>query len=175
MFSNSNIDDKYTQHSLNFVTSNRFYVEIDSSIMASFTECSGPSVQIEKEVYHEGGVNNQQRVFLGHTTFSDITFKRGITDDQSFFNWLCEIFDEQQETTRCNVNILVFNQAGDIMQSWTLIGAIPTAWKASDFNADGSTVAIEELTMSFEGLSIGQDAGGGNRTTRNEKQFFSSS
>lgn len=51
------------KNELNYVTTHRFYVEIGGSIAASFTECSGLSVQIEKEVYFEGGVNEQQRVF----------------------------------------------------------------------------------------------------------------
>ena len=38
----------------NYVTSNRFYVEIESQISACFTECSGLGVQIKKEtVLHD--------------------------------------------------------------------------------------------------------------------------
>ena len=44
-----------TYNQLNFVTTNRFYVEIGGEIAASFTECSGLSVQIKKNVYQEGG------------------------------------------------------------------------------------------------------------------------
>ena len=160
-------------HQLNYVTTNRFYVEIGSTIAASFTECSGLSVQIQKETYYEGGVNNQQRIFLGHAEFADVILKRGITDDPNFWDWISEIFEKK--TSRRNVNILVFNQAGDIMKSWTLIGAIPIAWKSSDLQADGNSVAIEELTLAYEGLKVGNKAGGGNSTTRISKGFFSSS
>ena len=71
-------------HELNYVTANRFYVEIGGSIAASFSECSGLDVQIDKETYFEGGVNDQQRIFLKQAKFSDVTLKRGITDDVIF-------------------------------------------------------------------------------------------
>lgn len=174
MFTNAGNDlNGKTLHELNYVTTNRFYVEIGGTIAASFTECSELSVVIQKEVYHEGGVNDQQRVVLKHTEFADVTLKRGITDDLTFWKWLSEIF--QGKNTRRNVNIIVFNQAGEIMRSWTLIGAIPVGWKTPAFQADGNAVAIEELTLAYESLKIGKDSGGGNSTTRDGKGFFSSS
>ncbi|MBJ7296485.1 MAG: phage tail protein [Dolichospermum sp.] len=160
-------------HELNYVTTNRFYVEIDKSIAASFSECSGLGMQIKKNVFHEGGVNDQQKIYLGQAEFSDVTLKRGITDNQGFWNWISSVFT--QTSTRRNVNILVFNQAGETMMSWTLIGAVPIAWKTPAMQADGNAVAIEELTLAYEGLKVGKDKGGGNPTSRmKESGFFES-
>ena len=54
----TNSQDKQTQYNqLNFVTTNRFYVEIAGNIAASFSECGGLGIQIKKNVFHEGGVN----------------------------------------------------------------------------------------------------------------------
>ncbi len=167
--SNSNVT-----HELNYVTTNRFYIEIESSIAASFTECSGLGAQIQKKVIHEGGVNDQQRVYLGQVEFNDVTLKRGVTDHPGFWNWISEVFNEQGKTSRRNVNILVFNQAGETMMSWTLIGAVPIAWKAPALQADGNAVAIEELTLAYEGLQFGKEKGGGNRSTRMKSGFFES-
>lgn len=159
-------------HELNYVTTNRFYIEIDSTIAASFHESTGLSVQIKKNVYHEGGVNDQQRIFLGQVEFGDVTLKRGITDHQGFWDWINQVFSEGGGTLRRNVNILVFNQAGETMMSWTLIGAIPVAWKTPTLQADGNAVAIEEITLAYEGLRVGQDKGGGITTTRTKSGFF---
>jgi phage tail-like protein len=160
------------EHELNYVTTNRFYVEIDKTIAASFNECSGLGMQIKKTVFHEGGVNDQQRIYLGQAEFSDVTLKRGITDHQGFWKWISSVFT--QTSTRRNVNILVFNQAGETMMSWTLIGAVPIAWKTPALQADGNAVAIEELTLAYEGLKVGKDKGGGNSTSRMQSGFFSS-
>ena len=144
----------------NYVTANRFYVEMESTITASFSECSGLGVQIKREAIHEGGLNDQQRVVLGQAEFSDITLKRGITDSMTFWQWIEDVLSSKPNQRR-NINILLFNQAGETMQCWTLIGAVPVGWKAPALQADASTVAIEELTLAYEGLKITQSRGGG--------------
>jgi phage tail-like protein len=167
------------QHELNYVTANRFYIEMESEIKASFTECQGLGFKLKREAYSEGGVNNQQRILVGAAEFTDVTLKRGITNDLTFLEWIGQVMPEligaptpgskKQSTTpklpkhtRRNVNILVFNQAGDVMQCWTLIGAVPIGWKAPFLQANATTAAIEELTLAYEGLKVTQpDSGKG--------------
>lgn len=158
-----------TNYELNYVTANRFYVEMQSNVTASFSECSGMGVTINKEVFSEGGVNEQQRVILGQPKFSDIILKRGITDDMAFWEWV-----SQTKIQRRNVNILLFNQAGETMQCWTLIAAVPVGWKAPALQASGSTVAIEELTLAYEGIKIAKSSGGGaiNLSKRHSSGYF---
>lgn len=152
-------------HELNYVTANRFYVEIEeSSITACFSECSSFGVDLEYKTEFEGGVNDQQRIFLGQAKFSPVTLKRGLTNDLVFWNWITQIITQKDPTpgrnyaqstkNRRNIKILVFNQAGETMQCWTLIGAVPVGWKAPPLTADSSTVAIEELTLAYEGLKV---------------------
>ncbi len=164
-------------HGRDFVTTNRFYVEIGGTIAASFSECSGLDVQIEKETYFEGGVNNQQRIFLKQTKFGDVTLKRGITDDVAFWEWLGKMLSPAKKERR-NITILVFNQAGETMQAWTLVGALPVAWKTPSLQANSSTVAIEELTLAYEGLKVVAKPTGGSATTglqRDSSGYFGSS
>lgn len=145
----------------NYITTNRFYVEIQKELKASFAECTGLDIQIDKEVFSEGGVNDQQRVLLKQIKFSEITLKRGMSDDLTFWEWLNQVISNSQadyqkskQDTRRNISILVFNQAGETMQAWTLYGAVPVGWKTPAFQADGNAVAIEELTLAFEGVKV---------------------
>lgn len=137
----------------NYITVNRFYIEMENTISASFSECSGFGATLQKESYLEGGLNDQQRVFIGHTEFDDITLKRGMTDNTLFWEWMLITMSNPIRNRR-NINILMFNQAGETMQAWTLIGAIPISWKAPGLQAEGSSVAIEELTLAYEGLQV---------------------
>ncbi|MGL5131458.1 MAG: phage tail protein, partial [Planktothrix sp.] len=98
----------------NYITVNRFYVEMESEVKASFSECSGLGVNVKKETYLEGGVNNQQRIILGHAEFTDVTLKRGMTDDLTFWQWINSVLSGIPNSRR-NVNILLFNQAGETM------------------------------------------------------------
>lgn len=166
----------------NYITTNRFYVEIESQITASFTECDGPSVTIKKETLAEGGMNDQQRILLGQAEFSDITLKRGISNDSLFWDWINEIFAARSVNTaisnhRRNVNILVFNQAGETMQCWTLIGAVPISWKTPSLQADSNSVGIEELTLTYEGINVTFEKGGGGASilsSRDSTGYYSS-
>lgn len=158
---------------LNYVTTNRFYVGLETStISASFTECQGLGVTIKYESFHEGGVNDQKRILLGQPEFSEVTLKRGLTDDLVFWNWASQAMktDSQKAIERRNVNILVFNQAGETMQSWTLIGAIPVGWKAPALTADASSVAIEELTLIYEGMKVVAKSGTASATALGTRQ-----
>lgn len=151
------------EYGLNYVLANRFYVELESqsSISASFSECSGLSAKVNYDTYFEGGVNEQQRIILGNTQFSEVTLKRGISNDLTFLGWASPMFtqiepkeDKKVNSKRRNVNILLFNQAGETVQCWTLIGAVPVGWQAPSLQADANSVAIEELTLAFEGLKV---------------------
>lgn len=153
-------------HELDYVTTNRFYVEMESEIKASFSECQGLGVKLKREAYFEGGVNDQQRILLGPAEFSDVTLKRGLTNDLTFLEWLNQMMPQlidgktPKRKPRRNINILVFNQAGETMQCWTLIGATPVGWKAPALQANGNATAIEELTLAYEGLKVSQPTGG---------------
>ena len=157
------VDNDNNTHGLNYITANRFYVEIESNglISASFSECSGLNIKINYDTYFEGGVNNQQRIILGNTQISEVTLKRGLTNDIVFWGWASRMLTQLKPNhaskvnpARRNINILLFNQAGETIQCWTLIGAVPVAWQAPSLQADATTVAIEELTLACEGLKV---------------------
>jgi phage tail-like protein len=162
-------------HALKYVTPNRFYVEVGSEIGAYFNECSGIGAKIDHKQYMEGGVNDQQRIYLGQTKFTEVMLKRGLTDNIGFWRWASQAM--QGNVSRKNVSILTFNQEGETMQSWTLIGAVPVAWKAPLLKAsDGTTVAIEQLTLAYEGLNILSKEGKGKVSTveRDNSGYFPS-
>lgn len=153
-------DARLANRSVNYVLDNRFYVEMESQITASFSGCQGLSAKITTTASREGGVNDQQRIFLGPASFTEVTLSRGMTDNLLFWNWIQAAFTGGRGLRR-NINILTFNQAGETMQCWTLIGAIPVSWKAPGLKADGNAVAIEEMAIAFEGLRVTSRAGGG--------------
>ena len=148
-----------SDYQFNYVTANRFYVEMDSEIKAYFSECSGLGVKIQYESYIEGGVNDQKRVILGDPDFTDVTLKRGMTDNMDFWNWLNDVLSSKKNKRR-NVNILLFNQAGETMQSWTLIGAIPVGWQPDSLQASSESVTLESLTLAYEGIKVGAGSQG---------------
>lgn len=166
-------ESKSSAPQLNYVTANRFYVEISGDIKACFNECSGLGVTVKAEKHREGGVNNQQRVVLSQAEFSDVTLKRGVTNDFTFWKWVqASLTGGSNSNRRRTVNILTFNQAGETMQSWTLIGAVAISWKAPSLKADGNNVGIEELTLAYEGLKVGSSSVSATSKKRDAKGYY---
>ncbi|MEM9117489.1 MAG: phage tail protein [Cyanobacteria bacterium P01_F01_bin.56] len=159
----------------NYITTNRFYIEMESELKASFSECSGLDIQVDRDTYFEGGVNEEQRIFLKQTKFNDLTLKRGLSDDLTFWNWLKTLLEDGKAERR-NINILLFNQAGETIQAWTLKGAVPVGWRTPTLQADSKSVAIEELTLAYEGLKVDTQEPGGVTTAlkRDQSGYFSS-
>ncbi len=156
----NNSDDSYE---LNYVAANRFYIEMQdkSTISACFSECSGLQIKVNYETYFEGGVNNQQRIILGNTEFSEVRLKRGLSNDLAFVGWTSRMItglepeqNRQIDPQRRNINILLFNQAAETIQCWTLIGAVPVGWQVAALQADSNAVVIEELIIAYEGLKV---------------------
>ena len=166
--------ERPSQFGHNYITTNRFYVEMESELKASFSECSGLDVQVDKDVYFEGGVNEQQRIFLKQTKFNDITLKRGLSEDLTFWTWIKKLLEEGKAERR-DINILLFNQAGETIQAWTLRGAVPVGWRTPNLQADSSAVAIEELILAYEGLKVETKEPGGISASlkRDKSGYFS--
>ncbi|MBP0000769.1 MAG: phage tail protein [Cyanobacteria bacterium SID2] len=167
-------EDRLGEHALNYVLANRFYVEINGSITACFTECSGLGVEIAVEPHAEGGLNNQQRLLIGSAKFENVTLKRGVTNDLMFWSWIEKTL-KQNSPERRNVNILIFNQAGETMQTWKLLAAFPVKWSAPALQADANEVAVEELSLAYEGLEISKGSQGRGAQTlkqRDERGYF---
>lgn len=143
----------------NYVTANRFYVEMGSANVAAFAECSSLSVKIDHEKIHEGGANDRQRILIKQAQFDDITLKRGITNNFAFWNWTHDVMTGKVQ--RRNINILVYNQAGKVMQAWGLKAAVPVGWKTPALQADAKVVAIEELTLAYETIEVSNAKLGG--------------
>lgn len=138
---------------LNCVAANHFYVEIEEQLTACFTSCQGLSAKINTTLLKEGGVNDHQRILLGPASFTEVTLSRGITNSLLFWNWLQAAMNGGPNIRR-HVNILVFNQAGETMQCWTLRGAVPVSWKAAQLQASSTGIAVEELSLAYEGLVV---------------------
>ena len=92
-----------TPNQLTMLRPNRFYVEIDSTISAAFSDCSGLGVTIEKDTYLEGGVNDQQRIILKQAKFSDVTLKRGLTDDVVFWKWINQVLSGKTDNASTSI------------------------------------------------------------------------
>ncbi len=133
-----------------------------------FSEVSGLEMTMEPKAISEGGRNWGELQRVGQTRFSPIVLKRGVTDSTDLFNWFDAVTRGANYDYRLDGTIAVKGAEVDssgvaqTILTWNLSGILATRFKSADLSSTASQVAIEELTLVHEGLTLGQAAGGGN-------------
>jgi len=128
-----------------------FKLDISGITEGHFTECSGLSVKIDSIPYREAGNKQIVRHIPGQVEYAAVTLRYGLTSSRELWDWLQDTVSG--ETRRKNVSIIMLDSKGDKESiRWNLIDAWPSEWKGADLNASERTLAIESLTLVFDGL-----------------------
>ena len=92
----------------------RFKIELGSVIKSGgFRECSGLDASNDAVDYREGVDETTIRKMPGLKKFSNITLKRGITDDMDLWKWRKQVMDGDIEKARMNGSIILIDDKGD--------------------------------------------------------------
>jgi phage tail-like protein len=125
----------------------------DGNAVVGVTRVRGLGQLTELVTVHEGSDPNSPRVIVGPTKFEPVTLERGLTRDNAFERWAQEM---QQGGTapppRKDVRIELHDRERRSTVVWRLKNALPVKYEAPDFNAAGTDIAIEQLTLAYEGL-----------------------
>lgn len=128
-----------------------FLVEIDGITRAGFRECSGLDTTQDPIDYREGGEPIHVRKLPGLVKFSNISLKRGITDDAELWEWRKKAMEGKVE--RKNGSIILLDDTGAEKLRWNFVAGWPSKWTGPTFNATGNEVAIESLEIAHEGVA----------------------
>ena len=128
----------------------RFKVELDSLVVAGFSEVSGLQVEVETEDYREGGVNDCVHKLPKGAKYNNIVLKRGMTDSDVLWEWHQEVVSGKIKSKSCTIILLDYEE--NEKWRWEFVGAYPVKWTGPDFKADSNTVAIEALEFVHSGL-----------------------
>lgn len=123
--------------------------------MGGFSDVSGLSTEMTVAEYRNGNdVENHVRKVPGVHKVGDVTLKRGILKRTDFWDWIDQVRLQGVEGQR-QVSITLNDEAGQPVQTWTLQKCIPLKWTGPTLAAKGGgDVAMEELTLSCEGLVL---------------------
>ncbi|MGH8609193.1 MAG: phage tail protein [Gammaproteobacteria bacterium] len=128
----------------------RFRIEIDGIDRGGFREASGLDATQDPIEYREGTEPLPARKLPGLNKYSNISLKRGITDDAKLWEWRKKAIDGTVE--RKNGSIILMDDAGEEKLRWNFREGWATKWTGPTFNATGNEVAIETLEIAHEGL-----------------------
>jgi len=122
---------------------------------AGFQEMSNVGMEVTVSEYRNGNEKeNSVRKITGLNKATDVTMKRGVIGSLNLYNWLDDIRNGNQNALR-NVVIQLQNEDHtEVVQSWKLMRARIIKHISGPFNAKGTDVAMEELTLSYERLEM---------------------
>jgi phage tail-like protein len=133
----------------------------------SFSEISGLEATMEAKVIKQGGQNFGDVQRVGPVTFSTVIFKRGVTNVRDL--WRCfELVSGGMYGQRVTAKIKMLDADRTAKHVLVLERALPVKYKASDFNAQATAVAIEELHVAYEAFSMEAPPSAGAPTTAPE-------
>jgi phage tail-like protein len=130
-----------------------FLVEIDGITHAAFQEAGGLDTTIEVIEHREGGENITTRKYPGQVKFSNITLKRGLTDDVELYGWHKQWADGDPAAPRKNGSIVLLDRQGQEKARWNFFNGWPSKWTGPALNAEQNDIAIESLEIAHEGLA----------------------
>jgi phage tail-like protein len=125
----------------------------------AFSDCTGLDATMEPKVIKEGGRNYGPVQRAGQVTFGTVVLKRGITKTRDLWKWFEMVNSQGKYAYRLQATITMFSIDGKAVLALNLEKAMPVKFKVSDLSAKGTEVAIEELHLVHEGLSIDDDPG----------------
>ena len=117
-----------------------------------FSECVGLDATMQIEEYREGGRNDAVLKFPGHISHSTIKLRRGIDRTAELWRWH-EGFMRGAGKRRDGI-VELLDDSGSVVRTWRFKRGLPVRWAGPTLIAGQSTVAVEELEISHEGLFV---------------------
>jgi phage tail-like protein len=122
---------------------------------AGFQECSEIGMSVDVIEYRNGNEKeNSVRKITGLNKATDVTLKRGIIGSLNLYQWLDQIRNGDQGALRTVVIQLQNEDHTAAVQEWKLLRARIIKHVSGPFNAKGTDVAMEELTLAYERLEL---------------------
>lgn len=134
-----------------------------------FSEVSGLELTMEPRAIQVGGQNWGEVQRVGQTKFSPIVLKRGVTDLNHLWSWFDTTTRGANYGFRLEGEIKVLanvTQPSTVINKrkrdteaamiWQLSNVLPTRFKGPDLSSTANQVAIEEVTLVHESLTLVQ-------------------
>ena len=122
---------------------------------AGFQEVSGIGMEVTVAEYRAGNhKENSVMKITGLNKATDVTMKRGVIGSLNLYQWLNDIRNGDQKAFRTVTNQLQNEDHTAVVATWKLLRARIIKNVNGPFNAKGTDVAMEELTLAYERLEM---------------------
>jgi len=158
-----------TPNTLPFIAFN-YSVEINVPLIGnklcggSFSECDGLDMSMDVKTIREGGNNTSQIRMIGPVNYGQVTLKRGMTSNFDLWDW----FDALQHGTpkqlrgdlRGEAQVVLLSSDRKENVRFLLKRCLLTKLKSPALSAKDGAIAVEEMQLTFQSMSIEKPKGG---------------
>jgi phage tail-like protein len=121
------------------------------SVDAGFQECSNLGMEVTVAEYRPGNAKeNSVMKVTGLNKSTDVTLKRGVMGSDTLYVWLNDIRNGNENALRTVRVHLKSEDHATTVATWSLLRARIIKYVTGPFNAKGTDVAMEELTLAYE-------------------------
>ncbi|BBH69385.1 hypothetical protein ACTI_60700 [Actinoplanes sp. OR16] len=142
--------DPYAAYNFQVIVTN--VSDDGTAVGGAFTEVSGIELEITPIEYRTGAEDITVRKVPGLKKYTNLSFKRGITGDVAFWNWIVEALNGKVRRTAGSVILLDENRQ-EVMR-WNFDRAWPTKYTGPSLGAGKNEIAMETLVLAVERLAI---------------------
>jgi phage tail-like protein len=121
---------------------------------AAFSECEGLEMSIEPKTIREGGRNLGPVHLVGPVSYGQLTLKRGMTSNFDLWQWFERVVQPGNRGIRPTAEIVMKAADGSEQARFVLVGCLPVKLKAPALNAKDGIVAVEEMQLVYESMSL---------------------
>jgi phage tail-like protein len=125
-----------------------------------FAECTGLDIEMDVQELVEGGRNDGVIRRVGRGKYQNIVLKRGMlfapgaTANDELWRWLQDILAGVRPVARHDGIIEVMDPGDEVVARWSFRRGLPQKIGGPQLNARTGEVAIEELHIAHEGLTL---------------------
>ncbi len=125
---------------------------------AAFAECDGLEMTHDFKTIRSGGANDHAYRVPGVVNYSNLTLKRGMTDNFDLWTWFAASIADP--FLRANAEVVMLAENGSTERArFQLSRCLPAKLKAPALNAKDGTIANEEDQLAYEKLQLAQAGG----------------
>jgi phage tail-like protein len=120
---------------------------------AAFSDCDGLEMTMDVKTIRQGGDNARDIRLTGPVKYGQLTLKRGMTANFDLWEWFNAVV--QDPSLRASAEVVLLAPDGNTERARFLLDrCVPVKLKAPALNAKDGIVAVEELQLAYESLTL---------------------
>ena len=119
---------------------------------AAFSDVDGLEMTMDVKTIKEGGAAERAIRLNGPIGYSNLTLKRGMTDNFDLWTWFEDSVADPR--LRADAEVVLLGPDGSERARFQLSRCVPIKMKAPTLSSTGTAVALEELQIAYEQLKF---------------------